>query len=174
MYQTTLATLSGASGSLGHWFSEGTAEDSGLVPTLKDEEGRFFIDRDGKHFGKILNFLRDGTVPLPASRETRQELRMEAEYFNLFPLIEMMDRYEMDLVKSNEAASAAQADVMSDAMEVLSIADSLCQMYRELGTTRQTELAVRLPAVQVRIQAAMLKILDSTVRSSTPSADTLL
>ena len=172
VYQTTLATLSGASGSLGHWFSEGS--DSGLVPTLRDEEGRFFIDRDGKHFGKILNFLRDGTIPLPASREARQELRMEAEYFNLLPLIEMMDRHEVSLVKANEAASAAQADVISDAIDVLSTADSLCRMYSELGTTRQTELAVRLPAVQVSIQTAMLKILDSAIRSSSPSADAWL
>ncbi len=34
-------------------------------PPLVDEEGYFFIDRDGSHFRFILNFLRDGTVVLP-------------------------------------------------------------------------------------------------------------
>ena len=33
---------------------------SGRHPLKKDEDGSYFIDRDGTHFRFILNFLRDG------------------------------------------------------------------------------------------------------------------
>ena len=38
---------------------------SGRMEVLTDAEGWILIDRCGKHFGSILNFLRDGDVPLP-------------------------------------------------------------------------------------------------------------
>ena len=43
--------------------------------------GWVLIDRCGKHFGTILNFLRDGTVPLPESRRELLELQKEAKYY---------------------------------------------------------------------------------------------
>lgn len=39
------------------------------------------IDRCGKHFGTILNYLRDGTVALPDSYREIMELLAEAKYF---------------------------------------------------------------------------------------------
>ena len=42
-----------------------------------------FIDRDSTHFRYILNFLRDGKCVLPPSAESQQELRNEAEYFQV-------------------------------------------------------------------------------------------
>ena len=38
---------------------------SGRHLTAIDEDGRYFIDRDGTHFRHILNFLRDGETYLP-------------------------------------------------------------------------------------------------------------
>ena len=38
---------------------------SGRMEVLTDAEGWILIDRCGKHFGSILNFLRDEDVPLP-------------------------------------------------------------------------------------------------------------
>ena len=38
---------------------------SGRHSTAIDEDGRYFIDRDGTHFRHILNFLRDGETYLP-------------------------------------------------------------------------------------------------------------
>ena len=34
-------------------------------------------DRNGKHFGAILNYLRDGTIPLPETRRELMELQVE-------------------------------------------------------------------------------------------------
>ncbi len=42
-----------------------------------------FIDRDGTQFRYILNFLRDGSCVLPSSEQHQQELRIEAEYFQV-------------------------------------------------------------------------------------------
>ena len=46
-------------------------------------QGRFFIDRDPKHFGVILNWLRDGTAVLPDGDAAVDELLQEAEFYQL-------------------------------------------------------------------------------------------
>lgn len=43
--------------------------------------GWILIDRCGKHFGLILNFLRDGLVPLPDNCKEMAELLAEAKYY---------------------------------------------------------------------------------------------
>lgn len=43
--------------------------------------GWVLIDRCGKHFGTILNYLRDGTVALPESARDLAELYCEAKYY---------------------------------------------------------------------------------------------
>lgn len=43
--------------------------------------GWVLIDRSGKHFGTILNYIRDGSAPLPENRKELEELAMEAKYF---------------------------------------------------------------------------------------------
>lgn len=43
--------------------------------------GWILIDRSGKHFGTILNFLRDGSAPLPESPREIAELLAEAKYY---------------------------------------------------------------------------------------------
>ncbi|XP_057998447.1 FH protein interacting protein FIP2 isoform X3 [Hevea brasiliensis] len=51
------------------------------------EKGYVFVDRDGKHFRHILNWLRDGVVPTLTDAEY-SELMREAEYYQLLGLIE--------------------------------------------------------------------------------------
>lgn len=45
-------------------------------------QGMIFIDRDGKHFRHILNWLRDGVIPMLQDSDY-QELIREAEYYQL-------------------------------------------------------------------------------------------
>merc|ERR1719232_2254036 len=54
---------------------------SGRMEVLTDADGWILIDRNGKHFGSILNFLRDGQIPLPDTRRELMELQAEAKYF---------------------------------------------------------------------------------------------
>ncbi|KAJ4979791.1 hypothetical protein NE237_010571 [Protea cynaroides] len=51
------------------------------------EKGFVFVDRDGKHFRHILNWLRDGVVPTLNDSEYPELLR-EAEYYQLLGLVE--------------------------------------------------------------------------------------
>ncbi|KAG9160393.1 hypothetical protein Leryth_008806 [Lithospermum erythrorhizon] len=56
--------------------------------TIQDsDEGYVFVDRDGKHFRHILNWLRDGAVPTLTDSECSDLLR-EAEYYQLLDLME--------------------------------------------------------------------------------------
>lgn len=54
--------------------------------------GWILIDRCGKHFGAILNFLRDGVVPLPDTAKEMAELMAEAKYYCISELSESCDR----------------------------------------------------------------------------------
>jgi len=45
-------------------------------------QGYVFVDRDGKHFRHILNWLRDGVVPTLEEYQYSELLR-EAEYYQL-------------------------------------------------------------------------------------------
>ena len=40
-----------------------------------------------KHFGTVLNYLRDGTAPLPEQRQELEELVAEAKYFLVSELV---------------------------------------------------------------------------------------
>ncbi|KAH7731855.1 K+ channel tetramerization domain containing protein [Aphelenchoides avenae] len=54
---------------------------SGRMEVPQDEEGYVLIDRSGKHFSTVLNFLRDGNVPLPECRMEVEEICVEAKYY---------------------------------------------------------------------------------------------
>lgn len=69
---------------------------SGRHTLTADQNGHYFIDRDGRHFHDILNYLRDGTFSYPPDGSDYKyllELRAEAEYYGLTGLLENVDRY---------------------------------------------------------------------------------
>lgn len=77
---TTSQTLTASSSSmLARMFS-------GDHPVLRDEDGSFVIDRDGRQFHHILNYLRDGSVPIGLSRVERIELLREVDFYSIKPL----------------------------------------------------------------------------------------
>ena len=51
-----------------------------------------FVDRDGKHFRHVLNWLRDGAIPVLSESDYQQLLR-EAEYYQL-----LVNRITLDRV----------------------------------------------------------------------------
>ena len=53
--------------------------------------GWILIDRSGVHFGEILNFLRDGSVPLPETRKELLELLQEAKYYLVQDLVRVIE-----------------------------------------------------------------------------------
>lgn len=114
--------------------------DSFLSPSKAlrpDESGALFIDRDGRHFPDILNFLRDGHLNFPAldhnpgDLKYLLELRAEAHYFGLLGLVEQIDRYPFALVPVVRASQINSEDswVYEDGVDqiVLSV-DRPCQL----------------------------------------------
>uniref|UniRef100_A0A8P0P5N8 Potassium channel tetramerization domain containing 13 n=2 Tax=Canis lupus familiaris TaxID=9615 RepID=A0A8P0P5N8_CANLF len=66
----------------------------GFAMDTREKGGQFslagwvLIDRSGRHFGTILNYLRDGSVPLPDNTRELGELLGEARYYLVQGLIE--------------------------------------------------------------------------------------
>ncbi|KPP62659.1 BTB/POZ domain-containing protein KCTD14-like [Scleropages formosus] len=52
-----------------------------------DADGRFFLDRDGRHFGPILEFLRTGRLPT----EHVREVYAEAVFYGIAPLVKQLE-----------------------------------------------------------------------------------
>ncbi|XP_028559130.2 BTB/POZ domain-containing protein KCTD11 [Podarcis muralis] len=90
LYSTTLDTLTRFPDSmLGAMFR-------GLQPALTDSCGNYFIDRDGKAFRHILNFLRFGRLDLPEGYAELSLLRAEADFYQIQPLLEELRRVEAE------------------------------------------------------------------------------
>ncbi|XP_017837847.1 BTB/POZ domain-containing adapter for CUL3-mediated RhoA degradation protein 3 [Drosophila busckii] len=87
LYYTTIGTLTKLSND-----TMLSAMFSGRMEVLTDSEGWILIDRCGNHFGIILNFLRDGSVPLPESNKEIAELLAEAKYYCITELAMCCER----------------------------------------------------------------------------------
>ncbi|CAB3402788.1 unnamed protein product [Caenorhabditis bovis] len=74
LFQTTLATLKKQDTMLRAMFS-------GRMQVKRDDQGWVHIDRNGRHFGLILDYLRDGSVPLPDCKMEVEQIRNEAIFF---------------------------------------------------------------------------------------------
>jgi len=58
-----------------------------------DKEGRYFIDRDGKMFRYILNYLRSpDKMGLPSDSGDLEQLKCEADYYQLKALEELIEK----------------------------------------------------------------------------------
>ncbi|XP_040885128.1 BTB/POZ domain-containing protein KCTD21-like [Toxotes jaculatrix] len=94
IYTTTLDTLTRCRDSmLGAMFT-------GQMPVLRDNRGNIFIDRDGKVFRYILNYLRSSSLDLPDSFSELALLQREADFFQIHPLLEEIRRYEASVPRS--------------------------------------------------------------------------
>lgn len=92
LHYVTLGTLTKQDNMLRAMFS-------GRMEVLTDTEGWILIDRSGKHFGGILNFLRDGTLSLPETQQELEELLAEAKFYLIE---ELVTQCEQSLKKKQE------------------------------------------------------------------------
>lgn len=61
---------------------------NGSIPIVLDSlKQHYFIDRDGKMFRHILNYLRTGTLTIPDSYAEMTLLKEEAKYYELHSLV---------------------------------------------------------------------------------------
>ncbi|ETE57359.1 BTB/POZ domain-containing protein KCTD21, partial [Ophiophagus hannah] len=103
VYSTTLETLTRFPDSmLGAMFR-------GRQPALLDSCGNYFIDRDGKTFRHVLNFLRFGRLDLPEGYAELSLLRAEADFYQIRPLLE-----ELRLVEAERRHRRSNAVLHAD------------------------------------------------------------
>ncbi|XP_061189991.1 BTB/POZ domain-containing adapter for CUL3-mediated RhoA degradation protein 3-like [Saccostrea echinata] len=95
LHYTTIGTLTKQDTMLRAMFS-------GRMEVLTDSEGWILIDRNGRQFGQILNFLRDGSIPLPETRRELQELLQEAKYYLVQDLVNLVEAALKNLDKGVE------------------------------------------------------------------------
>ncbi|KAJ8250920.1 hypothetical protein GJAV_G00214770 [Gymnothorax javanicus] len=81
LYYTTVQTLCKEDSLLRSMCTGGTE-------VTIDSEGWVVLDRCGRHFGLVLNFLRDGSVPLPESQRELEEVLKEAQYYRVQGLVQ--------------------------------------------------------------------------------------
>ncbi|KAF5783905.1 putative chromatin remodeling & transcription regulator BTB-POZ family [Helianthus annuus] len=84
---------------------------SGRHTVHKDSDtGYVFVDRDGMHFRHILNWLRDGVVPVSDLSDLEcSELLREAEYYQLLGLV---DRINEVLNKKKDGQELTRTDII--------------------------------------------------------------
>ncbi|XP_048388512.1 BTB/POZ domain-containing protein KCTD21-like isoform X1 [Stegostoma tigrinum] len=71
----------------------------GDLPTSKDQQGNYFIDRDGKMFRHILNFLRTSHLDLPADFRELDLLSREADFFQIQPLLQALQTIKSPVIQ---------------------------------------------------------------------------
>ncbi|GAX80935.1 hypothetical protein CEUSTIGMA_g8370.t1 [Chlamydomonas eustigma] len=97
-------------------------------------DGSIFIDRDGRHFASILNFLRDGKLNYPPDGTDFKyllELRAEADYYGLNGMVTLIDRYPYNVTRVQRAAALNVEDswMYEDGQdEVVLNVDRPCQL----------------------------------------------
>lgn len=80
---------------------------SGSLPSATDAKAKIFIDRDGPLFRYILNFLRDKRLNLPDNFSEYAQLRQEADFYQIEPIIQYLDSlYSRKLNKTNLLSSS--------------------------------------------------------------------
>mmetsp|Transcript_97277 Transcript_97277/g.245427 ORF Transcript_97277/g.245427 Transcript_97277/m.245427 type:complete len:893 (-) Transcript_97277:211-2889(-) len=143
-----------------------------LIEGEPEEDGVYFVDRDGKLFNFTLNFLRDGAdnFVLPATEEARTALRHEAKQLGILGLVELLeDKTKKD--SDNGKAGAADQEVSmcggsgegdvigmytgaptpSNELDRLAKLDSLNQLYSQRESQYDTMTAVVAALLEVPI-----------------------
>ncbi|KAF7465270.1 hypothetical protein GHT09_004858 [Marmota monax] len=78
---------------------------SGRMEVLTDKEGWIPINRCGKHFGTIFNYLRDDPITLPQNRQELKELMAEEKYYLIQGLVNMCQTALQDKKDSYQPVS---------------------------------------------------------------------
>lgn len=99
VFHSSIATLTRDPGSML------AAMFSGKFTLHKDEDGCYFIDRDGALFHVILSFLRTSRLPLePMTDAARDQLLIECEFYGLAQLKDLLKQAKLAQLGREEEA----------------------------------------------------------------------
>ena len=71
---------------------------SGSFTASKDENGYYFIDRNGKLFEYVLDFLRSSILALPGDFQLFDQLCIEADFYQIEPLIQELASFKRNMI----------------------------------------------------------------------------
>ena len=136
LFTTTKATLCRCPDSmLGAMFN-------GSMSTAKDEQGCFFIDRDGSMFGHVLNFLRSSQLALPSDFQYFDHLAVEADFYQIDPLLQALAKLKHQrsrkpspcgrLLEVIEVRTGSTATMPTNNSRVKTIVSGRCDILRSL------------------------------------------
>ena len=80
---------------------------SGMFEMKANEDGAFFIDRDGTYFRFILNYLRNGELILPDGATFLKELEAGAKFYQIQGILDELKpkapkNFEESVILTNE------------------------------------------------------------------------
>ncbi|XP_041457178.1 BTB/POZ domain-containing adapter for CUL3-mediated RhoA degradation protein 3-like [Lytechinus variegatus] len=128
LFYTTIDTLTKQDNMLRAMFS-------GRMEVLTDSEGWILIDRSGKHFGIILNYLRDGHIPLPESVQEVEELMAEAKYYLVQSIVEQCNKVLLN--KKDEFYPVCRIPVITSQREAQMLISNSAKPVVKLVYNRQ-------------------------------------
>ena len=114
---------------------------SGKIPTTQDEEGRYFIDRNGKFFEPLLDFLRTNILEIPDGI-SRQQVLEQAHFFGI--KIDGLELHFSSLISLSKNTLHNIAGVESMLSSQIS-QHELVKMVNRLGSGR-----LQLPGYQLQ------------------------
>lgn len=77
---------------------------NGTIPIVLDTlKQHYFIDRDGKAFRYVLNFMRTGRLSLPVNFDDFETLLEEARYYQLTEMVNQIEAKSGSAGKSSES-----------------------------------------------------------------------
>ena len=131
LFHTTITTLTSptAHSSMLH----AMFAHSGHFPLELDERGAVFLDRDPQLFRYVLNYLRDGSLPLSSlSAATKLGLLREARYFGLSGLIREVQAEVREMKKRERRELSQEKEykcvVGVDEKELTTLMHRMCMM----------------------------------------------
>jgi len=93
-----------------HPFFQNLVEEEFLIekiPIVKNNENKeipiIYLDRDGTHFRIILNYLRTSKLIVPSHIyiDYQEELKVEAEYYRLQEVVEIINHFQKKTAKAD-------------------------------------------------------------------------
>ncbi len=79
---------------------------NGTIPIVLDTlKQHYFIDRDGKAFRYVLNFMRTGRLSLPVNFDDFETLIEEAKYYQLAEMVKQLETKSGTSSKSSESTN---------------------------------------------------------------------
>jgi len=82
------------------------------IPSQVDKDGCYFIDRNGKIFEHILQFLRSGEFIPPDKPKELKLLKCEAEFFQIIPLLDRLIAHEKSIVTYHQIRTVCISNII--------------------------------------------------------------